>query len=134
MRVTDYRYVDTEANKSGLRYYRLRQVDLYGKEAFFAPVSVNFDGKAAASTLVAYPNPFTMGNELKLDVQSAATGKGQLLITDMAGRTLRQEVIDVQSGITSLSVSNFGEMKAGLYLLRMTLPSGETKNLKVVKR
>ena len=134
MRVTDYRYVDTEANKAGLRYYRLRQVDLDGKEAFFAPVSVSFDGKAAASTVMAYPNPFTMGNELKLDVQSAATGKGQLRITDMTGRTLRQEAIDMQSGITSLSVSNFGELKAGLYLLRVTLPSGETKNLKVVKQ
>ncbi|WP_210513606.1 T9SS type A sorting domain-containing protein [Hymenobacter terricola] len=134
VRTTDYRYVDKEANKSGLRYYRLRQVDLDGKETFFAPVSVSFDGKAAASSLSAYPNPFTSGDELKLDVQSAASGKGQLRITDMTGRTIRQEAIDVASGVTTMTVSNFGSLKAGVYLVRVSLPSGETKNLKVVKQ
>ena len=132
--VTNYRYEDKEVNKTGLRYYRLRQVDLDGKEAFFAPKSVSFNGKASETTLVAYPNPFNGNDELHLAVQVASAGKGQLRITDMTGRTIRQETVELTTGLSDLKVAGLNDLKSGVYLIRVTLPTGENKNLKVVKQ
>ncbi len=134
MQVTNYSYVDKAANKTGKRYYRLHQLDLDGKEAFFAPVGVIFDGIASASNFVAYPNPINNGNEFHVALQSAATGTAKLLVTDMTGRTLQQQNVVLTGGLTDASVAGMGDLKAGMYLVKITLPSGEVKNLKVVKQ
>lgn len=132
--VTNYSYVDKEANKTGKRYYRLHQLDLDGKDAFFAPTVVSFDGKAPASNFVAYPNPLNAGNELHVALQSAATGTAKLLVTDMTGRTLQQQNVALTGSLTDASVAGMGDLKAGMYLVKIILPSGEVKNLKVVKQ
>ena len=133
---TDYNFVDKEANKTGQRYYRLHQVDLDGKDAYFGPAIVSFDGKAVASSssLVAYPNPIKGGEELHLAVQSKTSGMGQVSITDMTGRTIRQESVSLNSGISDISISQFNELKSGMYIIRVALPSGENQTLKVVKQ
>ena len=133
MKKTSYRYVDTEANKVGTRYYRLRQIDIDGKNAFFAPRTVLFTGNALATAMVAYPNPI-VGSELRLVLQSVAAGKGTLRITDMTGRVIRQESVELTSGTSDLSVKALGDLKAGMYLVGVTLPTGETQNLKIVKQ
>ena len=130
---TSYRYFDTEANKVGTRYYRLRQIDIDGKDAFFAPRTVLFTGNALATAMVAYPNPI-VGSELRLVLQSVAAGKGTLRITDMTGRVIRQESVELTSGTSDLSVKALGDLKAGMYLVGVTLPTGETQNLKIVKQ
>ena len=132
--LTSYSYIDTEKNKTGTRYYRLRQVDLDGKETFFTPVAVNFEGKASATTLVAYPNPFNSNDELHVALQSATAGKGQLLITDLTGRTIRNETVEVSVGLTDFAVNNTAGLQAGMYLVKFMLPTGEVKNLKVQKQ
>ena len=133
-RTTQYRYIDKEANKSGTRYYRLRQIDLDGKEAFFNPVAVSFTGKATETALVAYPNPINGNEQLHLTFQSANAGKGQISITDMTGRMVRQQPIDVTAGTSDLTVEKLDDLKMGMYLVRLTLPSGQVQNLKVVKQ
>ncbi|GAB3293378.1 hypothetical protein GCM10027511_07300 [Hymenobacter humi] len=129
-----YSYLDTERNKAGKRYYRLRQIDLDGKDAYFAPVVVSFDGKAISAGLVAYPNPFNGAESLHLAFTSATGGKGQLRISDMTGRTIRQEAVELAAGLTDLSVKGLTDLKAGIYIVNFTLPTGEVKNLKVVKQ
>jgi len=132
--ITQYRFIDTEKNKTGARYYRLRQVDLDGKETFFNPVVVSFTGKATETALVAYPNPLNGNEQLHLTFQSANAGKGQISITDMTGRMVRQQPIDVVTGTSDLTVEKLGDLKTGMYLVRLTLPSGQVQNLKVVKQ
>ena len=130
---TSYRYVDTETNKVGTRYYRLRQIDIDGKDAFSAPRTVLFTGNALATAMVAYPNPI-VGSELRLVLQSVAAGKGTLRITDITGRVIRQESVELTSGTSDLSVKALGDLKAGIYLVGVTLPTGETQNLKIMKQ
>ena len=132
--VTNYSYVDKEANKTGKRYYRLYQLDLDGKDAFFAPATVNFEGKAPSSNFAAYPNPLNAGNELHVVLQSVATGTAKLLVTDMMGRTLQQQNVVLTGGLTDASIAGMGDLKAGVYLVKVALPTGEVKNLKVVKQ
>ncbi|MBO2008725.1 T9SS type A sorting domain-containing protein [Siccationidurans soli] len=131
---SNYRYVDTEANKAGMRYYRLRQVDLDGKDTYFKPVGVSFDGKGTTTELVAYPNPLKSGDNLRLAMQTSVAGKGQITITDMTGRTLSTETVDMASGVTDMSLNKFSGLKMGIYMVRVSMPSGDTKTLKVVKQ
>ena len=129
-----YSYLDVEASKAGQRYYRLRQVDVSGKETFFAPRVVSFEGKALETTMTAYPNPFGNADQLHLTLQTAVAGKGQMTITDMTGRTVSRQSVDLTSGSNDVTVTTLRDLKAGLYLVKFTLPTGEMKNLKVVKQ
>ena len=130
----DYSFIDTEAGKASIRYYRLQQVDVDGKTAYFAPKSVSFEGKASASTMLAYPNPFNDSDGLRVALQSATSGKGQLRVVDMTGRTISQESMEVAAGANNFPVSGLNNMGAGLYMVNFTLPGGETKTVKIVKQ
>ena len=134
VRATTYSYTDTEKNKTGLRYYRLMQVDTDGKTASFAPRAVSFDGKANSegTTAFAYPNPFT--SDVTLSLPSKTEGQGQVIITDMTGRMVSQRPITVGAGNNDVPLSSLGDLRNGIYMMHVTLPSGETKNLKVVKQ
>jgi hypothetical protein len=133
-KLTNYSYEDKTTYNVNTVYYRLHQIDLDGKDAYFGPRTVNFDGKAVAATLVAYPNPYDSNDELHLAVQSDDAGKGRLRITDMTGRMVREESIELNKGVSDMAVSGMKELKSGIYLMRVTLPSGATQNLKVVKQ
>ena len=61
-------------------------------------------------------------------------GKGQMTITDMTGRTVSRQSVDLTSGSNDVTVTTLRDLKAGLYLVKFTLPTGEMKNLKVVKQ
>ena len=130
-----YSYLDKEGAKTGVRYYRLHQIDFDGKEAFFTPVAVNFDVKASTSpTVLAYPNPFNGNDDVHIALQSLTTGTIKLLFTDIMGRTIRQQNIELTSGLTDVSLIGLNDLKSGLYMVKLTLPSGEVKNLKVQKQ
>ncbi|MFD2719729.1 T9SS type A sorting domain-containing protein [Hymenobacter monticola] len=133
-KLTNYSYEDKTTYSAKTVYYRLHQLDLDGKDAYFGPRTVNFDGKAVAATLVAYPNPYDSNDELHLAVQSDEAGQGRLRITDMTGRTVREESIELSKGVSDMPVSGVKELKSGIYMVRVTLPSGAVQNLKVVKQ
>lgn len=130
-----YTFTDTEKNKAGARYYRLEQVDLSGKSTFFAPRVVTFEGKAAEgnSGIVAYPNP--LSNEiLHLSLNSSVNGTGVVRIMDMTGRQVAQRNLPITIGSNDVTVENMSELKSGLYILNVMLPSGEKKTMKVTKQ
>lgn len=132
-RATSYNYTDTEKNKVGVRYYRLQQVDLDDKTVYFAPRTVSFDGsRIATSELLAYPNPFDAN--LRLSLVSATAGQGTVQITDLTGRSVGQRSVTFANGANEVPLDNLGDLKSGTYVLRITLPTGEVQNLKVVKQ
>ena len=134
MHVVNYSYTDTEKDKKGVRYYRIVQIDVDGKTSYYSPRAVSFEGKVVDIPMAAYPNPFNGNDELHIALQSATVGKGQLTITDMTGRTIQSKTVDVATGITDFVVNNMADLKSGLYLVKFMLPSGEVKNLKVMKQ
>ncbi len=128
----NYSFTDTEKNKVGVRYYRLQQLDVDGKTAFFAPRAITFDGRATAAGLVAYPNPYT--SELRVSLNSTVSGNATARITDMTGRVISQQVLPLTLGTNDQPIAGMSGLKTGLYMLNVKLPSGETQNLKVVKQ
>jgi hypothetical protein len=130
---TAYRYTDTEKNKTGVRYYRLRQLDIDDHETLYAPRTVAFDGAAEVASLSAYPNPFT-GSDLRLALASTSIGDARLSLTDMTGRTLSQQTVNLVAGTNEMVFNNLNDLKAGVYMVRLALPTGTTQNLRVVKQ
>ncbi|WBO83903.1 T9SS type A sorting domain-containing protein [Hymenobacter yonginensis] len=132
-RLLRYRYLDTEANKGGVRYYRLRQVDQDGKDHYYGPKVLSFSGSATADArMEAYPNPFQ--NEMRLTVQSAASGKGQLQILDLTGRVVLERSAELTSGTNDLELRDLSGVPNGTYLLRVVTPAGKPQTQRIIKR
>ena len=131
----NYSFIDSEKNKVGTRYYRLQQLDIDDKSTYFAPRALSFEGKGSASeaaAMLAYPNPFT--NDVRLNLVSTTEGKGSVSVTDMTGRVISQRIIALTNGNNDLELTGMSDLKSGIYLVRVTLPTGATQNLKVVKQ
>jgi hypothetical protein len=128
----NYTYVDTEAGKTGTRYYRLRQVDLDGTESFSPVRTVSFSGNAVATTTSAYPNPFTSYVDLNIDATTAGTAPVRVQLIDMTGRIVREQMISVENA--SLRLNALDGLNTGLYLAKVSLPNGTTQTLRIQKQ
>jgi len=128
-----YKYTDTQSGKVGTRYYRLEQVDEDGKKNYSPVRILNFSGAAAGTeALVAYPNPFNEGVSLSLDGGSVADGTAFVKIVDMTGRTVRESKLSLVG--SSLTLSDMGTLRSGLYLAKVTLPDGSTQTVRISKQ
>ncbi|MGI4870096.1 MAG: T9SS type A sorting domain-containing protein [Janthinobacterium lividum] len=124
----NYSYLDTEAGKTGNRYYRLHQIDLDGKSAYSGIKVVSFDGIAASSgKLVAYPNPFTNSLSLTIDGGSAV----HVRLVDVTGRLVLEQNI---AGDSSPSISGLDTLNAGIYLAKVTMTDGSTQTVRIQKQ
>jgi hypothetical protein len=130
----DYTYTDTETGKTGVRYYRLHQLDFDGTGSYSPVRVVSFDGGATlALELSIYPNPVT-GDDTRLLIQTAEVGNARLRITDLMGRTIIDQAIATANGSTETRLAALAGAKAGTYLAQLTLPSGTMKTIKVQKQ
>ena len=130
----DYKYTDTEAGKAGVRYYRLHQIDLDGTDSYSPVRVVSFDGGAAlASEVNIYPNPVT-GDDTRLLIQTSEVGTAHLRVTDLMGRPIIDQNITTANGSTETKLTALANAKSGTYLAQLTLPSGQTKTIKVQKQ
>ena len=90
-------------------YYRLRQVDADGREAFSAVVAVAVGQQAGAAQLQVYPNPMGNAQEARLDFRNLAGG-GQLTTYAETGQLVSQTPLAENAGRVALPA-----LKAGLY-------------------
>ncbi|MCC3155765.1 T9SS type A sorting domain-containing protein [Hymenobacter sp. 15J16-1T3B] len=126
-----YSFVDRDAQQPGLRYYRLRQLDLDGTEALFGPRTVQM-GRAQAAQLSAHPNPF--GSEVRLRLSSPTAQPATALhLLDASGRVVLTRTIDVPAGTSELTLTELDRLPAGLYTLQLTL-DGRPQRLKLMKQ
>lgn len=131
----NYSYLDTEANKSGVRYYRLRQVDNDGKQEFSPVRAVSFSGVAEglATALLAYPNPYGTSDAVKLAIQTTSVGSARLLVSDLMGREVANQTFTTVNGVTEVSLDKAASLSAGSYFAQVTLASGEVKTVRIQK-
>ncbi|WP_324672612.1 T9SS type A sorting domain-containing protein [Hymenobacter sp. GOD-10R] len=125
-----YKYIDQELGKTGIRYYRLRQSDVDGKESFYGPKAVEFGDAAVAFS--AAPNPFN--SEVMLTAQTSVAGAATLRLTDINGRTVREQALSLNKGVSTLPMSDLDALKGGMYFVQLTLPNGQVQRLKVLKQ
>ena len=131
-----YGYTDTENGKSGLRYYRLRQVDLDGKEVYSGVKVVSFDtfANSTEAAIAVYPNPFTRDEQATLTIQSPVAGSASLQIMDMTGRNVSTSSISTVTGVNEIAISTISNLNKGIYLVKVTFASGEAKTVRMQKQ
>ncbi|WP_167855296.1 T9SS type A sorting domain-containing protein [Hymenobacter wooponensis] len=123
---TDYVYTDANVRHLTTQplYYRLRQVDLDGKEQFSSVQVVRFTQEPGA--VVIYPNPAATTATLDLSALPAATYAIQ--ICDALGRV----VLNTQATGGQHTPLAIESLPRGLYLLRLQT-AGLTHNLQFVR-
>jgi hypothetical protein len=116
----------------GLRYYRLRQVDLDGTTSYGPVVAVRLDKQESALTLSAAPNPFQQG-ELRAFIDAPEAASATLQLTDLAGRRLLSRELTLPAGSTEVALPEVFSLPPGVYVLRLRIGS-ELRQQKVLKR
>ncbi len=127
-----YSYLDQEAGKSGVRFYRLKQIDLDGTATLSSVRSVTFDAVATATSVVASPNPFSA--RLSVQVVALAAGTAHLSLVDALGREVLSQQVPVAAGLNTLTpnLTNASTLTAGAYILRVTV-DGQNFRSRLVK-
>ena len=120
-----YQTVDNNGT-SGSNYYRLRQVDIDGKEKLYDPINVSCV-ETTAGYFTSYPNP--SGNEFQVIVNNKEIlGACTLNIVDAQGKVIDQRSIEVKDGINMFVISE--KLNPGIYFLNIT---NGTKTTQVIK-
>lgn len=119
-----YSYTDTD-NWDGKLYYRLKMVDIDGKENYSNITSISLQ---SAQTLRIYPTVVESGSfivETAHPIQQA-----RLELFDMSGRRLQVDQWPVLEGRQQVTVNNSGSLPAGAYIARLS--NGQTTLAKQV--
>ncbi|MCB9230981.1 MAG: proprotein convertase P-domain-containing protein [Bacteroidia bacterium] len=113
------------AAEKGWHYYRLRNVDLNGKETFSAIVQVYVEGEENSFEI--YPNPARDEVFVKIEAEGATS----LRMLDLNGRELSRSVLPSNSGPQTHRLDLNG-MQAGIFLLELDFRNGTRKLEKLV--
>ena len=109
----NYTYKDAE--KSGLAYYRLQQVDQDGTEKTYGPISSNCVNNGIS--LKTFPNPsselFTINIESEVPMAVA-----QIIVKDVFGRVVATKTVSIVEGSTQVELSNL-TLEGGIYTVSL---------------
>ena len=130
--VTSYRLLDNEAfakTNANVLYYRLKQVDVDGKETYSTIVSVNINTENTNSMSV-YPNPFT--TDYAISLTANADAKATVELFNIQGKQVNVQTKNITKGFNVLQVTNIEALHSGIYFVKVTI-NGETQVMKLVK-
>ena len=120
-----YSFVD-ENPQPGINYYRLRQVDFDGTEAFHKVVAVSFKTDRSLQTLY----PTTATDQITFQSSNPADNDSRLSIIDINGRTVKEVIFP--AGETERDI-NISDLASGMYFVR-TVQGTQTQSLRFVKQ
>jgi hypothetical protein len=110
-----YSFTDAANNKRGVRYYRLKTVDLDGRFSYSAVRPVVFNDEVKWHV---YPNP--SNGIFNLVYQSSEGENIDIKVYDMNGKTVRQATIPASGFVQKYPVDlQSPQFAAGLYLLEV---------------
>jgi hypothetical protein len=108
-----YQYTDATP-VSPISYYRLKQIDLNGHEAYSPVAIVRLAGATTALPLSIYPNPIVDQATLQWNAPTAGPSRWSLMST--TGQVIRQGVFEAQQGANSQFI-DLRSCAAGSYVL-----------------
>ncbi|MGZ8523159.1 MAG: S8 family serine peptidase, partial [Chitinophagaceae bacterium] len=118
-----YQFIDAESNKQGVRYYRLKIVDVDGRFTYSPVRAVVFDEEIKWQV---YPNPSP--GIFNLVYQGNEGETVSLKIHDMNGKLVHQLRLTANAFIQKLPIDLGGpQFASGIYLLEVT--TGERKKM-----
>jgi hypothetical protein len=124
-----YSFVDVEANKYGVRYYRLKIIDIDGTFTYSEVRSVVFDDEIKWKV---YPNPSS--GLFEVVIQAADGDDVMIKVHDLNGRLVREIKLKATAFVQKIMVDLEGsKYSAGMYLLEVS--AGQRKQVfRVIKK
>ncbi len=102
------------------------------KLLYKAPESSVNDVKGGIASLALYPNPVSNGRVNLVYSFNTQVDKATVTVTDMAGRTIRNESVNTTPGINQYMITTTG-LQAGMYLVNLTTDKGTMQQKLIVQ-
>ncbi|MBK6481986.1 MAG: T9SS type A sorting domain-containing protein [Chitinophagaceae bacterium] len=99
-------------------YYRLRMVDTDQTYQYSAVRWVDLDETTVAESITIFPNP--VKDLLSVKLYSATEQSALIELTEITGKLIRRENIQLHQGYNFLEINRFDEVADGIYLLKVT--------------
>jgi hypothetical protein len=119
---------DTYAFGNEIVYYRLKQIDLDGKENFSKTVSVKI--KNANQPIIISPNPFT--DFININFQSDKRKPLSIKLFNISGKEILTKEMDVDKGNNYFKIDHLSNLPSGNYLLQL-FSEGQKMIQKIIK-
>lgn len=126
-----YAATDVNAfNAAPVLYYRLKQLDLDGRCTYSQTVKVSRDRVIPAHVNL-YPNPADL--QVNISLRSEATGQAQVTVSDISGKTVYTQSIELQAGDNLHRSAELDRLPGGMYFLEVSGPGNLHEMIKWVK-
>jgi hypothetical protein len=112
----DYSLTD-KIKGGGILYYRVKSVDLDGKEGFSPVAKINIDNGLANGVTVVNP---VRGNRVEVQLNGLEPGVFQVSLNTISGGRLNTKAVNVQSSRTTVSMDIPGTASRGIQVLTVT--------------
>jgi hypothetical protein len=110
-------YIFRDNNPAGVKqYYRLRQVDIDNHSSYSNIVLIRGDKPLILAIGGLYPNPSS--DVMNVIINSPARDNMRLLITDIAGKIVKQQAANVETG-SNLIMMNINDLPNGTYTIKV---------------
>ncbi len=128
----NYTFTDATPITSATNYYRLRQIDINGKESFSNVVAIKLNEVVKAQISRIYPNP--VQDKLNVLLSTTAAEKMTVVITDLIGKTITQQTTEAVQGDNNVSF-NTTQLAKGTYVVKVfSTQNAEIASQKFVKQ
>lgn len=116
---------------AGMNYYRLKLTDVDGKVNYSTTVAL-LNAIKGYEILTVSPNP-VKGNSLNLRIASTQQLNIQMTISDVSGRVLQKQQLNLTAGYNSSPV-NISNLAAGTYYINSYVNGNKSKTISFVKQ
>jgi hypothetical protein len=130
---TDLKYAYTFADNNlptGTSYYRLKMVDKQGVVSYSPIVAVMNGAKGVVLTSLI---PTIVTNSATLTISSSEKGTMQIMVTDMFGRIVKQQLTAIGTGNQQVSL-NLQQLPAGAYQVTAVMNNQRVGTIRFVRQ
>ncbi|HOZ68634.1 MAG TPA: T9SS type A sorting domain-containing protein [Chitinophagaceae bacterium] len=123
-----------EANSGSFDHSGYTDADVQGGQLFYRLCATNLEGKTEYSSVIAVKVSGLVKNEMNVYPSLIQTGatlavalaektEGTVLISDLSGRIVKQQKVNLQAGSNSIAVDGFDNFAKGNYIVALRTPA-----------
>ena len=127
---SQYNIQDIQANKTGVRFYRLKMIDKDGSFTYSEIKSIKFSDLKSGLINI-FPNP--AGSIINVSVNAEVREKVMLTISNMHGQKIRQTIYLLNKGINNIKENIQGLTKASYIVTIKNINTGEQTRQNIQK-
>ncbi|MDA9625680.1 zinc-dependent metalloprotease [bacterium] len=87
-------------------------------------VETSLNDPSFVSDFVVYPNPSYTNQDIIVDMTSEWSGNATLSISDLAGKVIKHQAIQISNGKQQLVTNQSGDIQSGIYFLKLSTVQG----------